>query len=326
MMKCPKCETENQDGAKFCRSCGNPLEQKVVKHSNVLSSNDNTKTIIITLIAIAIIVLIGVGVYASGVFTPDVPLNTQDFGAFKADVPVGSKFVVKDAATNNPKTIGMSYENKGKYRDELTFIIIGNVKPDINATEVKLVETDGNMKVYQYLEPDSTGICCFADVDEGDCQFEAIGYDLDTVKRVAKSFKLVDLNKLKNNATELHETTSATTSSSSSSTPSSISILGGSFSTGSADEDKTYARINVGTKHAGENVIVQIWYSRDGNALNNGNMVPATVHSDGYLEISSADAYKYYPDHATINIYDSNSTLLTTQIFSLNPSAGSQTI
>ena len=79
MMKCPKCETENQDGAKFCRSCGNPLEQKVVKHSNVLSSNDNTKTIIITLIAIAIIVLIGVGVYASGVFTPDVPLNTHDF-------------------------------------------------------------------------------------------------------------------------------------------------------------------------------------------------------------------------------------------------------
>ena len=197
MMKCPKCETENQDGAKFCRSCGNPLEQKVVKHSNVLSSNDNTKTIIITLIAIAIIVLIGVGVYASGVFTPDVPLNTQDFGAFKADVPVGSKFVVKDAATNNPKTIGMSYENKGKYRDELTFIIIGNVKPDINATEVKLVETDGNMKVYQYLEPDSTGICCFADVDEGDCQFEAIGYDLDTVKRVAKSFKNIELENVK---------------------------------------------------------------------------------------------------------------------------------
>ncbi len=108
-------------------------------------------------------------------------------------------------------------------------------------------------------------------------------------------------------------------------TPSSISILGGSFSTGSAEADKTYARINVGTSHAGEDVIVQIFYSRDGNSLNHGNMVPATVHQDGYLEIASADAYHYYPDFATINIYDSNSKLLTTKSVSLSPSAGTQT-
>ena len=108
-------------------------------------------------------------------------------------------------------------------------------------------------------------------------------------------------------------------------TPSSISILGGSFSTGSAEADKTYARINVGTSHAGEDVIVQIFYSRDGNSLNHGNMVPATVHQDGYLEIASADAYHYYPDYATINIYDSNSNLLATQSVSLMPAAGTQT-
>lgn len=119
--------------------------------------------------------------------------------------------------------------------------------------------------------------------------------------------------------------TTASPTSSSSSTPSSIKILGGSFSTGSADADKTYARINVGTSHAGEDVIVQILYSRDGNSLNNGNMVPASVHSDGYLEIASADAYKYYPDHATIKIYDSNSNLLTTQSVSLSPTSGTQT-
>ena len=108
-------------------------------------------------------------------------------------------------------------------------------------------------------------------------------------------------------------------------TPSSISILGGSFSTGSAEADKTYARINVGTSHAGEDVIVQIFYSRNGNSLNHGNMVPATVHQDGYLEIASADAYHYYPDYATIKIYDSNSNLLTTKSVSLSPSAGTQT-
>ena len=53
-------------------------------------------------------------------------------------------------------------------------------------------------------------------------------------------------------------------------------------------------------------------------------MVPATVHSDGYIEISSADAYKYYPDYATINIYDSNSHLLTSQSVSLSPESGTQ--
>ena len=83
--------------------------------------------------------------------------------------------------------------------------------------------------------------------------------------------------------------------------------------------------INVGTGHAGENVIVQIYYSRDGKSLNNGNMVPATVHSDGYLEIASADAYSLYPDHATINIYDSNSKLLTSRSVSLRAASGTQT-
>ena len=104
-----------------------------------------------------------------------------------------------------------------------------------------------------------------------------------------------------------------------------MEILGGSFSTGSADADKTYARINVGTAHAGEDVIVQIFYSRDGNSLYNGNMVPATVHSEGYLEIASADAYKYYPDYATINVYDSNGNLLDTKSVSLSPTSGTQT-
>ena len=140
------------------------------------------------------------------------------------------------------------------------------------------------------------------------------------IKHMANSFKSKDLSKL---ATGSSQTTSS--ASFSSSTSKSISILGGSFSTGSADEDKIYARINVGTQHAGEDVIVQIFYSRDGNSLNNGNMVPATVHSDGYLEIASADAYKYFPDYATIKIYDSNSRLLTTPSVSLSPSAGTQT-
>ena len=214
-MRCPNCDSENSDSAKFCKKCGSPLTKKAVNHesminsmSNSSSSNDTTKYIIIALAVIAV-VLAGAFVYIYG------------FGSNQS-----------------------------------------------NDSQPQQVEDDSDDEVQ--AEPTET-----AQAEE--------------------------------------------------SSPSSISILGGSFSTGSAEADKTYARINVGTAHAGENVIVQIYYSRDGNSLNNGNMVPATVHSDGYLEIASADAYHYYPDYATINIYDTNSKLLTTQSVSLSPQSGTQT-
>ncbi|MBR4448484.1 zinc ribbon domain-containing protein [Methanobrevibacter sp.] len=215
-MRCPNCDSENSDSAKFCKKCGSPLSKKAVNHekminsmSNNSSSDDTTKYIIITLAIIAV-VLAGAFVYIYG------------FGSNQS-----------------------------------------------NDSQPQQVNQDDDA-----VEADSSDTA------------QAVPSEPDT---------------------------------------SSISILGGSFSTGSAEEDKTYARINVGTEHAGEDVIVQIFYSRDGNALNHGNMVPATVHSDGYLEIASADAYHYYPDYATIKIYDSNSNLITTKSVSLSPQSGTQT-
>ena len=104
-----------------------------------------------------------------------------------------------------------------------------------------------------------------------------------------------------------------------------MSILGGSFETGGGLEDKTYASIYVGPEHSGENVKIQIYYSRDGNTLNNGNMVPKTVDSSGYINVRSADSYKYFPDLAEINLYDDSGNLLDTQTVSLNPESGTQT-
>ncbi|MBR0272185.1 MAG: zinc ribbon domain-containing protein [Methanobrevibacter sp.] len=119
---------------------------------------------------------------------------------------------------------------------------------------------------------------------------------------------------------------STPTASTPSSSPTSMSILGGSFSTGSELSDKTYAEIYVGSQHAGEQVTVQIWYSRDGATLNNGNMVPAHVDSSGYISISSADAYSKFPDFATVNLYDSSGNkLLDTVSVSLSPTSGTQT-
>ena len=219
-MKCSNCQSENSDTAKFCKKCGNPLDQNSINHGEMIKSmsgeksgDDNTTKIMIIALVIVAVVLAGAFVYL---------------------------FAFGDSGTT------------------------------------------------------------------------------DSASNSAPASQ--DANKVNDSDTKV----ATKTSSSAPKTPT-ISIKGGSFSTGSADSDKTYARIFVGKENAGTDVIVQIWYSRDGNTLNHGNMVPATVHSDGYLEISSADAYKYYPDHATINIYDGNSNLLDTQSVSLSPTSGTQT-
>lgn len=105
----------------------------------------------------------------------------------------------------------------------------------------------------------------------------------------------------------------------------SMTIEGGSFSTGSGLEDKTYATIYVGEEYSGADVIIQIFYSRDGSLLNHGNMVPKTVDSKGCINVASADSYKYYPDFAEINLYDSNSILLDSMNVSLEINSNTQT-
>lgn len=224
-MKCPSCNAENNDGAKFCKKCGTPLEKKVVSHENMINSmanekkSDNTKIIIAVLIVV-IIVLAGAFIYLQG---------------------FGSNTHSQDSSPS---------------------------------------ESNASSSVSQ-----------------------------------SSQSQPVQSQPVQSQSNELKTATPQSTA---------MRIQGGSFSTGSELSDLTYASIYVGKEHAGKNVILQIWYSRDGSTLNNGNMVPITVHSDGYLEVQSADAYTYYPDHATINLYDSNSNLLDTQSVSLSPTSGTQ--
>lgn len=218
-MRCPNCNSENNDGAKFCKKCGTPLNKNVVSHEKMINSmskensgNNTTKYIIVALIIVAV-ALAGAFVYLYG-FNHDNSQNNQ--------VPVQN-------------------DNKSS---------VDNSEP-VQASQSS-----------QSAQPQAS---------------------------------------------------------------SSMSILGGSFSTAGGLEDKTYASIFVGPEHAGENVQIQIFYSRDGSTLNNGNMVPKTVDSSGYIEVASADAYKYFPDYAEINLYDASGKLLDTQSVSLNPDSGTQT-
>ena len=316
-MKCSKCGKENSDSSKFCKHCGSPINSP----SKV---NDKDKKIIIGLILVIIAILVIGGLYGMGVFKGEVPLETKDFGAFKLDVPVGSDYVLIDSYSTNKNNLFVGYENKGDYEfDAFGFYVGNNLTKNVASLNGELYEEDGKMTLYKNNTDGTTIYTLY--YDSGDGKISMIGSNPDVMKKMAKSLKDFDENKIMSNYNQPTTTQTSSSTQSSPSSPSSISILGGSFSTGSAESDKTYARINVGTAHAGENVIVQIWYSRDGNTLNHGNMVPASVHSDGYLEIASADAYHYYPDHATINIYDTNSHLLTSKSVNLSPSSGTQT-
>ena len=223
-MKCSKCGAENSDGAKFCKKCGNPLDEKTINHEEIINSVGNNKT------------------------------------------------------KSNGNTTKM-------------IIIALAIIAVVLACAFAYIYTSGN-----------------STADDSNVNSNA-GSSNQTVNQDDSSQKTASSNPEK---TAQSQTTS-------------MKIQGGSFSTGSAESDKTYATIYVGKENAGKDVIVQIFYSRDGNSLNNGNMVPASVHSDGYLYITSADAYHYYPDYATIKLYDSNSNLLDTQSVSLSPTSGTQT-
>lgn len=216
-MRCPKCDSENNESAKFCKKCGAPLEktinhEKMINSMNSNSGSDNTTKYIIIALVIVAIVLAGTFAYLYG------------FGQ----------------QGNNSQQVQAQDDSQSVDNDEP-------------------------------VQAQSTG------------------------------------------------------SSQSSSSSDSMSIKSGTISTAGGLEDKTYASIYVGSEQAGESVTVQIWYSRDGSTLNNGNMVPKTVTSSGYVEVASADAYKYFPDYAEINLYDgSGSKLLDTKSVSLSPQSGTQ--
>ena len=332
-MYCPKCGEKVKSNQTHCKKCGNKL-----KNTNTIEKPQKTydkyKIGIIVLIVIVVALLIGV-LYAGGVFNREIPLENKDFGAFRMDVPVGSSFeeFASFPSTNiGGRNIGgfIFLQNVGEHSEDFYMLCVSNL-PDKWPDQFEFERKDGDIVILR--DKDAQTNLYYVTRETGGFNFGLMGNNPDLLVKMLRTVQITDANALSQNSSSggsssvnVPTTTSdPAPTPAPSSTPSSISILGGSFSTGSELEDKTYARINVGTAHAGENVIVQIFYSRDGSNLNNGNMVPATVHSDGYLEIASADAYSLYPDHATINIYDSNSRLLTSRSVSLMPASGTQT-
>ena len=106
---------------------------------------------------------------------------------------------------------------------------------------------------------------------------------------------------------------------------SALKIISGDIYTGSADEDLSHCTVYVGKEHAGEAVQISTLYSRNGNNLNPGNIVPTTVDSNGNVYVSSAEASIYYPSYVIIKLYDGNGNLKDTFETGLEIRSGTQT-
>ena len=222
MMKCPECGTDNKDGAKFCKNCGNALN--MVKMEPSYSSNnsnvkgDNKKLLLICgtiIICIAIIAAAFVMISNNG-----------------------------DNASNDA---------------------YNNVNEDLNNNSANLASDNSN---------DDTS----------------------------------------NSVSEKNEPEVS----------SDIYVKYCDFYTGSSKSDKTYCSANIGTEHYGETYKIGVSYYRDGTRLNDGATATKTVDEEGFLHIYTSNAFEYYPDKATVDIYDAKGNFLTEETYYLETESGQQ--
>ena len=300
----------------------------------------NSKTLIIAAIALVLIVLGGI-IYSQettpkeeNVTAYDIPLKSADFKYFEIKTPENSNFTIKNAMNETSK--GMVYwANSGNYSKEVQGITINkNLTDQLIHEHMTLLTKDNNTRVYE-----SNGIYQVVKTIN-DTDLIITGADLHVINEMIGTVKIKDTKNItspkpvektavetvvdKNKEQKQQEPAKKTTDNTRKKTQGQLYIGGGIFKTGSGLNDKTNAKIYIDGGHPGESVIVKIKYYRDGNSLNTGNMVTATIHDDGYVHINSADAYKYYPDKAYIELYDLDGNLQMTQTVTLNPDSSTQ--
>ncbi len=287
----------------------------------------------------------------------EIPLKVEDFRNFEIAAPEGSNFTLKKNLTETGR--GMKYyQNTGKFQDDVMSLTIDKNMTESFITEnMELITDNGSLKIYSAKNIGNEYYQAVKTVNDTDIIIS--GSNLHIIEEMANTTNVKDtkdlikvvkapanktpvkkvIEKTKKNktkektATKTKTKTKTETKQSNVQTTSSekirkttypLIIGGGMFTTGSKLSDRTYAKIYVGPEHAGETVKIKILYSRDGKALNQGNLVTKVVEGDGYIHIASADAYSKYPDYAIVKVYDWQGNLQNTQEIALETKSGTQ--
>lgn len=119
-----------------------------------------------------------------------ISLKTQDFDLFKADVPNGSNFTLKNEAS------GMKfYQNTGKYSTNISGIIIskGLTETLIGNNSVSVANTTTE-QIYSAQFKNETIYKLVSNKDDVD--FIIIGNDMNLLKEVSDTIEIKDLSNL----------------------------------------------------------------------------------------------------------------------------------
>ena len=293
----------------------------------------------------------------------DIPLKSADLKYFEINAPQDSNFTIKNKFNETDKGM-VYWKNTGNFSKEVEGIIINkNLTDQLIPESMKLLTNDSTVKVYEsnggyeiVKTQNDTDIVLVGSnlhvlnemissakikdtknitspavkkvnktpvenaIDKNKETKKAVKKNVETTKDTKKNVETTKDTK-KNVETKKVETTSEPTLKK---TNGQIYIGGGIFKTGSSLDAKTNAKIYIDGGNPGESIKIKIKYYRDGNSLNKGNLVTKTIGDDGYININSADSYKYYPDKAYIELYDLNDNLQSTQTVTLNPDSTTQ--
>lgn len=334
-MKCSNCGCENSRNAKFCKQCGNKLETHSMAYQDIASKinkNNSQKSSFLSeykvLIIAIIIVLIVAGAACAFVLSQSHYKNISVIGVTMevpdsdSDVNIHSdSYSTYVDNKNHVSVYGLDTSESFGYMS-----VFESVRAAYNGS-VNLIDSEG-IPINKSSNGTVTYYGCY-----GSKHIFIVANDDKILTDIVKSIQVPydDSDDSDDSDDDVDENVDIPEEINSSSVNDSdddvedLEILGGSISTGSSLSSKTYADIYVGEDNAGEKVKVTAVYSRDGAVLNNGNILPRTVDSSGYVSFSSAKAFKKYPDTAIIYLYDKSGDLLDIRTVYLEPDSGTQT-
>ena len=144
-MKCPSCDFENRDDAKFCTKCGKSLIQKTSQNPIETNSNNNSKYVIIALVVIIIFLVAAIGYFVFNMNSASVDNNlandsSSQSGVQEASSSQSSPTTTQEVESKSWQVIG-SYSGSGSGSKTIN-VPSGQIRVELSAFPIKNYATN----------------------------------------------------------------------------------------------------------------------------------------------------------------------------------------